>query len=80
MALLEISTEWSDPITLTEKTMFSVNYGSVLVHLGSEEPEDDADGAMLRSGIMAVFDTGTVLRFRQGNENKRVQIYHGPVA
>ena len=81
MAIINVTNTWSTPVTLTEKTLVAVNYGYVLLALGSDDPADDQDGTPIRAGFMGVFETGTTIRFRTPNAtNGRHQIYYGPVA
>lgn len=80
MALIEVTAEWTSPVTLSEKTLVCVNQGPVLLALGSSAPSDTDDGVILRNGFMGVFETGTVVRFRKPNISRRAQIYTGPVA
>lgn len=80
MALIEVTSTWSDPETLSEKSIISVNYGQVLIAFGSTAPTGENDGIPQRGGFMGLFEEGTVVRFRAMNENARSEVYIGSLA
>lgn len=80
MAIIDVTGEWSEPLTLSGKSIVAVNNGTLIMAFGSDAPSGERDGIPARGGFLAVFEEGTVIRFRTPNAAKTAEVYVGPLA